>query len=247
MIDIHCHILPGIDDGAENLEQAVELSRIAENQNITAVVATPHFFDFEHLDDFTDERNSAYNSLVSANKSEGISTEIFLGAEVYLDDHLFFAPNIDELTINGSRYMLSEFSLHEFDPNLAVAAAEELISRGYVPIIAHPERYQTFQEEPDTVNKLSKLGVLFQLNADSLLGLNGASAFELACAMYINNIVDFIGSDAHSPSFRANDILDKSKYFPEIFDGESLHKLLKTNPDTIIQNKDYALPERGQL
>lgn len=247
MIDMHCHILPGIDDGAKNLEQAVELCMIAENQNITSLIATPHFIDYDNLDSFLQMRETAYNSLVRAKNAAGLKTEIFLGAELFLDDHLYFAPNIDELTLNSSRYILGEFSLHAFDAHAAVTAVEELIARGYVPVIAHPERYITFQRNPQLINDLAQLGVLFQINADSLLGLNGPDAFELSCAMCIENLVDLIGSDAHSPSFRANDLLDKSQYFPEIFDFDQLDLMLKINPRKIIEDKDILPVKRGLL
>ena len=86
---------------------------------------------------------------------------------------------------------------------------------------------------------------MFQLNADSLTGGNGKGCFSLACAMLERNLADFIGSDAHSPIFRPNDLLTKSKYFPDFVEIETLEKLLEENPALVLGDKKIVLPERG--
>jgi protein-tyrosine phosphatase len=245
MIDLHCHVLHGIDDGASNLRDAVSLCSIAENENITSIVCTPHFSDYQSIEDFTDERLERFEQLCEAVSYEKISLDIKLGCELYLDDEIFGAPSLDAVTLNGSRYMLCEFSLRHFDYEDALGWIDELKKRGYTPILAHPERYSVFQRTPEILNDFVARDILFQINADSLAGMGGRSAFSLACELVSHNIVDFIASDAHSPRSRPNDLLSKSEYFPDILDNETLETLLETNPERVLKDLTVHPRPRG--
>lgn len=244
MIDIHCHVLHGIDDGAADIGQAVELCSIAESQGITDIIVTPHFAEYDSVDEFVSLRDRKIDELIYALNEEEIELNIKAGCELYLDEMIFSAPDIDAVTLNGSRYMLCEFSLKSFDLDDALGWIDELLRRSYIPIIAHPERYATFLRMPEFINEFASRGVLFQINADSLTGGNGKSCFRLACDMLLNNLVDFIGSDAHSPRYRPNDLLTKSKYFPDFLENETLEKLLDENPALVLGDKKIILPER---
>ena len=245
MIDIHCHILPSIDDGANSLSESVELCSIAERQNLSTVIATPHFSDYDAVEDFIALRDSRLEELNEALGEMNIDTVVKTGCELYLDEMIFSAPSLDGVTLNKSRYMLCEFSLRSFDIDEALSWIDELIRRGYTPILAHPERYSVFHRAPEFINEFTKKKMLFQVNSDSLTGGNGRACFNIACDMLMKNAVDFIGSDAHSPDYRPNDILRKSKYFPDFLDIETLERLLETNPQAVLDDRMIHIPDRG--
>ena len=245
MIDMHCHILHGIDDGARTLDEALALCAIAEKQGITGIITTPHFADYDEVGDFIRVRGNRLEQLKIELDAMDSDLEIFTGCELYLDELIFSAPDLDAVTLNNSRYMLCEFSLRDFDCGDALEWIDELIRRGYTPILAHPERYGTFHRTPEYINDFAEKKILFQLNADSLTGDNGRACFALACEMLRNNLADFIGSDAHSAKYRPNDLMNKTKYFPDFIDYDTLEKLLDINPSLVINDKRITPPERG--
>ena len=245
MIDLHCHVLPNIDDGASNLSDSVRLCAIAESENISTIVCTPHFANYGEIEEFVIVRESRYEQLCEAVDEENIFLDIKLGCELYLDSEIFSAPSLDRITINNSRYMLCEFSLGRFDYEEALGWIDELIRRGYMPILAHPERYSVFQHTPEIINYFAKRDILFQINADSLAGMGGRNAYSLAHELVSKNLVDFIGSDAHSPRGRANDLLTKSEYFPDFMDNDMLERLLELNPEKVLHDLPVERQRRG--
>lgn len=245
MIDMHCHILHGIDDGARTIEESLALCSIAERNSITDIVVTPHFADYEEVDDFLRIRDNRLEQLKIELDSVGSELEIHAGCELYLDELIFSAPNLDAITLNNSRYMLCEFSLRGFDCDEALDWIDELIKRDYVPVLAHPERYETFLRVPEFINEFAARDILFQVNADSLTGSNGKKCFNLACLMLKNNLVDFISSDAHSPRYRPNNLMEKIMDFPSFIDNETLERLFDENPSLVIGDRKIHLSERG--
>ncbi len=247
MVDMHCHILHGIDDGARTIDDALSLCHIAQRQGITDIIVTPHFADYEKVESFVRYRDNKLEELKIELEAEESELRLFAGCELYLDEIIFSAPDLDAVTLNNSRYMLCEFSLSGFDCDEALSWIDELIRRDYVPILAHPERYETFLRVPEFINEFAQRNILFQVNADSLTGGNGKKCFALACEMLRLNLVDFIGSDAHSPKYRPNDLLNKTEYFPDFIDNETLEKLLNENPELVIADRKIILPERGVI
>ena len=225
MIDIHCHILPGIDDGARDITESAEMVNMARLNKIDAIIATPHFTDFNKIEDFLFNRHEAIQE--------------FKGV---LDSKVFTAGNLDELTLNGSRYMLCEYTLEPFNPEKAVVYAEEICARGYIPIIAHPERYISFAQNPTVVNRLWDMGCKFQVNASSLAGAGGEDMRRFTEDLILKGFADFIATDAHSHKIRSNRILDKIEYFPESITENMLKSLLEDAPLRVL--KDEAFPEK---
>ena len=134
MIDIHSHVLYGIDDGAHDIEESVEMCRDAYENGGKTLVLTPHFFDFKHLHGFIKERNYKIEKLKMALEEEGIPLRLLAGAELFLSNKIFTAENLDDLTINDSRYMLCEMPLGPFRTDNVLMWFDELLDRGYTPI-----------------------------------------------------------------------------------------------------------------
>ncbi|MBQ5592131.1 MAG: hypothetical protein IIU80_04230 [Clostridia bacterium] len=244
MIDIHSHILNNIDDGARDLEASLKMCRIAQENGIDRIVATPHVRTMDNAAAFTEKRDERIRVLRERLAEESIAVEIFPGAEVFIDDDIFFADDLTRLTINSSRYLLVEFSFRNLRLRKIYEYLDEIVKTGLVPIIAHPERYEYFQEDYDAVNSLAKNGVLFQLNAASLASLDGRREFELAYSMAYNGLASFIGTDAHSPVHRSNNIAQMMQFFPADISPHKLEVMLHDSAKAVLA--DEAVPRLGR-
>lgn len=238
MIDIHSHILFDIDDGAETLEDSVKLCRDAADNGVKLITATPHFFDYSHIRSFVSERNHKISVLREILDEEDIPISVAAGSELFLNDKVFSAGDLDALTINGSRYMLCEFPLGPFDIDRAPLWIDELISRGYTPIVAHPERYIEFHRNLYIIDELLDREVVFQVNIDSLTGKNGEEPQKMAVDMVMRKIALLIGSDAHDTEYRHTRLREKFKDLPECIGEKILLDCMDKNAKAIIKNEE---------
>ena len=200
MIDIHSHVLPYLDDGASDIEQAIAMLHNSKAQGITHLVATPHF-NTEHYDVSIAAIEQAFQVL----KKNASDVKVALAAEVRLSDELI--PKIKNQQVpfigswQGKPALLLELS-HRIYPQGADLFISWLIKQGIHPIIAHPERYQYFLTQPAKLQQLIKLGCSLQLTGDSLLGLRG-QAIETFSKQLLQEVDDcFIASDAHNLNYR---------------------------------------------
>ena len=244
MIDLHCHILHGIDDGARSLDESVHLCRIAVQNSIQKAVATPHLVRPESAEEFVSIRDRRIDELRKVLFRENIPLEIVAGAEVFVNDDIFYAPSLDGVTLGGSRYMLIEFDFTGLNINRIIKYVNEIISRGYIPIIAHPERYRFMQQNYDIVNHLADMGILFQINSSSLAGFGGIESRELGFAMVASGIASFIGTDAHSVAHRPNNLLEQYDMFPTSVDFDTYDRLLDKNAQVILAD---GVLQRGRV
>jgi len=230
IVDIHSHIIPGIDDGSKNMEMTLEMIRNAEKEGTKEMVATPHYLLEYGEATIIDVKNHVkeINMLL---ENEKIDVKIYSGQEVYFTEKIiedYLEGNIG--TINDSRYMLIEFPMDKFDEN-TFDILYELQVRDIVPIIAHPERYKFFIEKPSLINEFINQGYLFQVNAGSIEGKFGQNVKKTTDLFLTNNIYNFIGSDAHNIKSRntglknAMDLIEKGMN-KNIFQDSS-EKILK--------------------
>ena len=237
MTDIHTHILPEIDDGAKNLEESLRLCQRGRQQHIKISVATPHFNSLGDIEEFITLRDEKISTLKRNLELNRIDMEIFGGAEVFINDDVFFAQNLKRLTINNSRYLLVEFAFRDLTFQSIHEYLKEIYSMGLIPIIAHPERYEYFQQDYDAVNELFSRGVLFQINAGSLACRDGREEFELAYEMAYKGAAAFIATDAHSLQRRPNDIGNMVRAFPQDIDAEHMQQMLSLNAKLVLDNR----------
>lgn len=201
MIDIHSHIIPGIDDGSKSMEMTLEMLKNAEKEGIKEIVATPHYL-LEYGEATIEEVKNYVNEINVILENEKINVKVYSGQEIYFTEKIiedYIEGNIG--TINDSRYMLIELPMQRFDKN-TFEYFYELQVRDIVPIIAHPERYKFFIENPSVINNFINEGYLFQVNAGSIEGKFGENVKKTANIFLENNIYNFIGSDAHNNSSR---------------------------------------------
>lgn len=240
MIDIHCHILPNVDDGSESLEESIAMAKIAESEGITKIVNTSHcHFDFKYKKG--NELKLELEKFNQALKEENINIEVLLGNELYYTSDLIERfDELDFFSMNNSKYILMEFSPINFPKNIEDVIYEIKI-RGYIPIIAHAERYKQVQEDVNIVLDCIKEGALIQVNASSILGKNGEKTEDTSKKLLDNNMVHFVATDAHSSNRRRPLIKNSYNYILKNYGKEVSEKLFIENPTAVIENRDISI------
>lgn len=194
--DIHSHILPGIDDGAPDIEASLLLVKGIYDLGIRKTVATPHVI----ADLYRNTPaiiNNALQTLIKACKEENILIEISAAAEYMLDDYfLKLLRNGDQLLTIQNKLILTEQSFASVTSNLNEISFE-LITAGYQPIMAHPERYYFYHGNYDAYTHLKDMGFLLQVNMLSITGYYGKPVAKAARFLFENDLVDLVGTDMH--------------------------------------------------
>lgn len=235
MIDIHSHILPNIDDGAENIDITLEMLKNAVKDGCKKIVATPHYGSGYGIMPIAEVKDYV-NKLNCLIVEKEFDIQIYSGQEVYLNEHTiedYLEGNIG--TINDSKYMLTECPINEFNDDI-FDIIYELKIRGITPIIAHPERYVPVRENVLYINKFIESGCLFQMNSGSIQCLFGRKV-KLAAELLLNNgIYNFIGSDAHNSINRTTG-LSKAINISNSINIQS-EKIFMEGASKLIENKD---------
>ena len=196
-VDMHSHILPGIDDGADSLEKSLELVQAMKALGYRKLIMTPHIMSdfYKNTPEIIRERLALLRNAV---QEAGIEMELDCAAEYYLDEGLLNSlENDEELLTFGDNYLLFETSFLNEPLNLREAIFK-MRSKGYKPVLAHPERYTYFYGKFNELAELWQQGVLFQPNLNSLAGYYSPVARTVVEKLIDNGMVDFLGSDAHS-------------------------------------------------
>ncbi len=242
-IDIHSHTLWGVDDGARNLDETVNMCFCAEENETKTLYVTPHLIYWNEADMLYDRRENKVERLCEILEEESSNLVIKKGFEILCDDEIFEIKHFLPYTLNQSRYILIEFDFRKTTEADVTSWCKYLCSFGLVPIIAHPERYGFVVENVSCLDRLSDQGVLFQINAGSPAGLFGESAEYISCKMLNSGYADFIGSDAHRLNIRNTDILSLIRDYPYDTDEELLKRALSVNAQYINDDKEF-LPIR---
>ena len=245
MIDVHTHILPSIDDGSKDIEETFKIISEACSAGFTDVFATSHYIEGEYEFNKTD-REFIIEAIMQKGEEENIDIKIHVGAEGYISNEL---PNLIKEgvvpTLGDSRYVLFELPLRA-----KVMYTEEVINKliqmKLVPVIAHPERYELIQDEPNIAIDWIEQGALLQCNYASIIGRYGMKAKETLYKLLDANAVHFLGTDNHragSIYTRMDDIL--SEYKRKI-GKEKLYELSEINPRSIINDEeiDVDMPRK---
>lgn len=242
MIDLHCHILPGVDDGAKSWDEALEMARIAEADGIKTIVSTPHFFSeggFKTGRQLQEVHQAFQTELKKAN----INIEVVLGNEAYITPDLVKKVIDQEVfTIHNSRYLLIEFPFQGI-PLYTAEVLYELRLRGITPIIAHPERYIQVQEDPMVLYSFIQQGALAQLNGGSLLGKYGPKAQKLSEILLKHKMVHFLGSDGHSIGGRKPELRRAFEIAANLIGKSEAEKIVYHNSKRILADQGLAIDE----
>ena len=204
MVDIHTHILHGIDDGAETFDEAMEMLEVAFSNGTTDLVLTPHYLSNDLRSTGVSKADilKRFEDLRSAAESKFDGLKLYIGAETFAAANILECAETDALLpINNTRYLLLEFG---FDDTVsrALTVTRELHRLGYIAIVAHPERYAFVHEDTNAILRMKRRGCLLQINKGSIKGSFGKSAYYISRKMISKQLADFVASDAHSPYMR---------------------------------------------
>lgn len=233
MIDFHCHILPGLDDGAKNIEESLAMAKIAEEDGIQALVCTPHLYE-ESYDTMLETATPRFEELEQRLIDSGSKLKLIFGAEVHVAPELPAFITRKKIPLIGGRYILLELPFNEV-PGYMKHLIFELRIAGVTPIIAHPERNIVLADDPNILLTWLEQGALAQVNAGSIIGIFGHNAAQTAEIMLTHHMVHFIGSDAHHAEGRRTPMLSPCRQaLEEMLGKEQAEDLLTNNPTKAI-------------
>ena len=247
MTDLHCHLLPGIDDGAKDTDMSLQLLRQERNQGVTNIVFTSHYHpDRTEFHTFLKQRNAAFGSLMKAVEASDSSFDFSykLGAEVYYSPKLA-ELDVEKLCFTRTPYLLMEFSFtHE--PAFLNEVVFGLQTRGIRPVFAHVERYEWLRDRPDLLFNFADAGVILQSNAGALLREGETSKYITQLIEW--NLVKVLASDAHHPEKRPADLGSGLMFVSDHLGRDRARELLQ-NGNRMFRGEDVIdnppiLPKR---
>lgn len=228
IIDCHCHILPGVDDGAADMEESLRMLRVAHEEGITDVIATPHYQSGRYFTPAGRVRELV-QELQGRAWEEGVPIRLRPGTEVYYRSGLEGRLDGGELaTMNGTGHVLVEFSPAEGFGYIR-NAVEDVRGMGYFPILAHVERYRCLAGEAGRVGELRRMGCGIQANAASVTGEHGLAAKRSLRELLSLRLVDYIGTDAHGAEGRSPRVRKCAELLFKKYGGEYAEALLWRN------------------
>ena len=253
IIDIHSHILPGIDDGSRNLDESIKMLEMSRNQGVELIYATPHFYaDQDHPDDFLRKREEACKSLFQELRGKNTENtgnaaaspekfpEIRLGAEVAFFPGMSYAKALGELTLetkSHQKLLLLEMPFGNWNEDIMQELWKLRERRDFRLVLAHLERFTTFKKNHEYIKKLLKGPDLIQVNAGSILEGFGWYKFG---KWFRDDWVDFLGSDCHGIEHRAPNIEEARRLLDKKL-GPSYLKMLDAHGERMLDGeKDYA-------
>ena len=232
MIDIHAHILPGVDDGARSVEEACELVEASMAAGFTAMIATPHYSRRRGTEGYEE----VFQELKDTLKREYPEFQVYLGHETYYHEGLHERlKEGNAFTLAGSRYVLVEFD-NGVSYQTINRAIRHLITSGYLPILAHMERYHCLREKKYLDNLLSS-GCYLQMNYESLEGHWFQSEVRRCRNLVKEGTIDFLGTDLHRVDYRPPEIGKAMEWLEKHVDADVIRRITYENAQCVIQNK----------
>ncbi len=197
MIDIHNHLLFGIDDGSKSIEESVDVLRDLASIGYTDIILTPHYISGSRYSNSASNNYKLMKELESSLKDNNIDIKLYLGNEIFIDDDIFELLLSKEIyPLNGTKNLLIELPMSgEYEGYLELFS--DLIDKGCNVILAHPERYLSFQKDYDKIIELKKMGIYFQSNIDSLIGRYGEDAEVIIKKLLKDKMISFLATDIH--------------------------------------------------
>lgn len=234
-IDIHSHILPGVDDGSRSLEQSLRMLRKAQEEGIDTMILTPHN-KAEHKNVSVEGIHRRLHELKQAAGQERIAIELYPGNEIFYRDGVVELLDRGEVcTLAESRYVLVEFRpIEEF--SYIRRAIYELAGNGYAPILAHVERYLCMADL-ENLRCVVGRGALVQVNAGSISGRSGLRVKHLVKKMLKERLVHFVATDAHDDEKRNAELANAAKYLYRKYGQEYADALLRDNAMRILKKE----------
>lgn len=240
MIDIHSHILPGVDDGSENMAESLEMARMYIENGFKKVIATPHYIEGE-VNSGKDKNKRVLEELKEELLSNNLDLEVYLGNEIYTTMNMMdFLENKKAASLNDSKYILIEFPMYDI-PLYIDNLIYEIQLGGYVPIIAHPERNSKIIEDPNILYNFIKKGALGQLNLPSIEDMYGSKIKATGEILLENKMIHFLGTDSHSKGNRSPAVGNSLERVREIVGRGKFREISRLNAESVLKNKQLEV------
>lgn len=242
MIDMHCHIVPYTDDGAKNMNEALAMARKAVSVGYDKIFATSHYIIHDSETIYEDYRRDIDN-LNQKLKDENIDLTVYYGNEVFFTNNMVQMLKDKKIcSYNDSRYVLIEFPLfNDIIPMNAFDEFNKLQDNGYIPVLAHPERYDFVTKNIDILVQLVESGVLLQCNIGSILGKYGSNAKRNIKKIIKKNMVHFLGSDSHNTHIYEKENKALKKIEKLVKNEDIMNKILYENPEKVLKNEKIEI------
>lgn len=235
MIDTHLHILPGVDDGPETIQESLSLARALVQEGVHSAIATPHYNDVFPHRSAGEIRERVYDLQQALDRND-IPLRLFAGHEALIKAGLVEDIQAGQLaTLNSSFYLLLELWNSTWIPETE-RVIFELRAHGIIPIIAHPERYHVIQQNPGQLAALQQQGALAQLTASSLIGLQGNTTRRCAEILLKKGLIHCIASDAHDLRKRPPGVTRSLKRAAELVGQTRVYQMIEVHPSAIVSN-----------
>lgn len=234
LVDIHCHLLYGVDDGAKTLEDSIAMLDVAVDEGVTDIILTPHYRHgmFPYPGDVI-RKHFIQLQLESAKRG----VQLHLGCEYHVNSRILtYLEEKRVLSLAGSEYVLTEYA-HNTEEAYIRQMSEDLLCHGYIPVIAHIERYDCFRKTIQLASQLRKQGVWIQINADAVLGKNGFGTRRFCKNLLERDAVDVIASDSHDVTDRRNHLGQCYDFVAKRYGVATADRLMDSNPRKIITLK----------
>lgn len=238
LLDIHSHILPAVDDGADDMDEALKILEMMKNDGVTHVIATPHFYPGnDSLNDFKSRTKESYKSLCTAAAEKNLP-HIFLGSEVLYYRYIGTSESINEFCLNGSRYLLLELTDECITDSFFEDITDLKNKSGIIPIIAHIERYYRAPSYKKLLKFVKKEDIPTQINASSFFSTHYC---KIAEKLIKKGYVNFLATDAHSTDKRPPKMKDALQYISNKLGSEYASGFIRNSQilyDKITQKED---------
>ena len=236
MIDLHCHLLPAVDDGARSLEDSLEMARLAVADGISLVACTPHIYPGLY-ENTTVSIEAGVAALKESLAAAGIALALTTGADAHLTPQLLHRLTSNSApTLGGTRYFLLEPPHHVAPPGFEMQVST-FLAAGYVPLITHPERLTWIDEHYDAFVRVAKMGAWLQVTSGSLTGDFGAEARYWAERLLDEGWVHILATDAHGVRGRRPELAKGRAVASKMLGSEEAERLVATRPAAILSNQ----------
>lgn len=234
MVDIHCHLLFGVDDGADSIKESIEMLRLAKSQGIDAAILTPHYrhgmFEYDRA-----KVIAHFKELLPYAKETGVKLE--LGTEYHVNSEIIDRLNSGRcMTLGGTRYVLTEYEYYT-EYGFIKNHTEELLRQGFTPVVAHVERYKCMTEKIERARELQSCGALVQINCDAVLGQSGREEKRYTKKLMKAGYVNVIASDSHGIAERVCHMDKCYAYVLKKFGKDTADRLMEHTPRRIFDSQ----------
>lgn len=234
--DIHSHILPGVDDGAADMEMTREMIDMAYSQGVRVMIATPHYYPghVRHPREYVDD---VFRETLSEVKKKYEDFTILLGNEIYYREGAPQKLRENRVhTMADTPYVLLEFS-YGAPYQVLCGAVRKCVEGGYYPILAHIERYQSLWKSEKNVKELVRMGAYMQVNAENFSGGFFSAQRRWCLKLAAEGLLHFLGSDAHNTGDRCPNIKQAADYLKEKLDEETFQQIMFDNPERLLKGE----------